>query len=87
MAKKKSTKKKTTKKAPKKTSKLEIKARGPVTLEDLEKRLIRIEKLMLLSLDESYLHERERARVAEIERLVKSGDLDKLSDFDVSLDV
>jgi hypothetical protein len=35
-------------------------------------------------MDESYLHERERARVTEIERLVKRGEFDKLADVDLS---
>ncbi len=76
MTKKKASKNKATKTTAPKAQK--------VTLEDLNKRLIRIEKLILLIMDESYLHERERARVIEIERLVKSGEFDKLADADLS---
>ncbi len=76
MAKKKSTTKKATKKPTKKTH-----TSSKVTLEDIHKRMIRLEKLILLLIDDSYLHEKERARVSEIERLVKSGELDKLSDM------
>ncbi|MHA2171622.1 MAG: hypothetical protein ACXAC2_09435 [Candidatus Kariarchaeaceae archaeon] len=68
----------------KKAGKITTPKEQKVTLEDLNKRLIRIEKLILLIMDESYLHERERARVTEIERLVKRGEFDKLADVDLS---
>ena len=75
----------TKKKASKKKSSKASEPKPPsITLETLNKRLIRIEKLILLIMDESYLHERERARVIEIERLVKSGEFDKLADADLS---
>lgn len=71
------TKKKMTKKKVKKTPKSSTDKK----LEEIEKRLIRIEKLILLSLDDNILHERERVRVVEIERMVREGEFDKLSEL------
>lgn len=51
-------------------------------LESLEKRLLRIEKIVLLSVDDKFLQREERARVERIEQMIAAGKIDELFNLD-----
>ncbi|MCY3414114.1 MAG: hypothetical protein INQ03_20890 [Candidatus Heimdallarchaeota archaeon] len=47
----------------------------------MEKRLMRMEKLIMMSLDDSYLKRDEKARVDLIESMIAEGRIDELEEF------
>ncbi len=48
---------------------------------EMEKKMLRMEKLLLLLVDDDFLKRDEMARVAKIEQLVKEGKLDELEEL------